>query len=142
MSGKGHSNWHMRVLLLCLAAIVLNTSTRAGAPPPQRVVEQARAAQTAYEEGLYGEALEAWRSVLATGWQAPHLFYNLGCAAFKAGEVGWAVAYFEEARRLAPRDPNILHNLRVSSSRGGDRLPGESQSRLLELLSASPPLAA
>ncbi|MCK4305921.1 MAG: tetratricopeptide repeat protein [Candidatus Eisenbacteria sp.] len=103
--------------------------------PPQSVVESIREAGAAYEASRYGEAVECYRQALALGWCSAALYYNLGCASYKAGRIGWAVAYFEEARRLSPRDPNIRHNLRTVTSKGRDRLPEKESSRLLGLLS-------
>jgi tetratricopeptide (TPR) repeat protein len=126
---------------LCLGLAVLGFLTasarapRAAGPPPQAVVEAVRQAQAAYEEGRFDAALALYREVLAAGWRSTALYYNLGCASYKQGQIGWAAAYFEEARRLSPRDPNVLHNLRILAAHSGDRLPQEDPSRLLSLLS-------
>ncbi|MFC1572750.1 hypothetical protein ACFL6M_04035 [Candidatus Eisenbacteria bacterium] len=121
------------VLAGCLFA--LPVQSKAAGNAPQSVVERIRDGEAAYEAGRYEEAVSAYRQALSSGWHSSALYYNLGCACFKAGSLGWAVAYLEEARRLAPRDASIRHNLRVASSRVRDRLPEENTSRLLALLS-------
>lgn len=109
-------------------------AARGGPIPPQSVVESVRQAEGAYEAARYDEALDLYRRVLASGWTSAALYYNLGCASFKAGRIGWAVAYLEEARQLSPRDPSIRRNLAIALSRGRDRLPEEGPSWLLDLM--------
>ncbi len=122
-------------LVLCLgAALLLAATVHADGRIPQSVIEVLRSAQGAYETGEYDEAVRLYEQVLASGWRAPSLYYNLGCASFKAGRIGWAVAYLEEARRLSPRDGSIQHNLGIATSCSRDRLPEERPSWLLDLM--------
>jgi tetratricopeptide (TPR) repeat protein len=119
------------ILVLILGAFTL---AAAGQRPPQSVADAVRQAQTAYEEGQPEQAAEIYRGVLAAGWGSAALYYNLGCASFRAGQIGWAVGFFEEARRLAPRDADIRHNLRIALGQKRDRLEEERPSWLLGLL--------
>lgn len=118
----------------CGLLAVSTGPARAGAAAPQSVVEWVNGAEAAYEAGRYEEALDLYRRALASGWISSSLYYNLGCASYKAGRIGWAVAYLEEARRLAPRDPSIRHNLGIATSRSRDRFAEEDPSGLLDLL--------
>lgn len=115
----------MGMALIALVLLGLADMAHATSRPQQTIVETLKQAETAYEDGRYEEAFGLYERVAAAGWRSSELYYNLGCAAFKDGRVGWAVAYLEEARRLAPRDPNIRHNLSIASSRSRDRLPEE-----------------
>jgi tetratricopeptide (TPR) repeat protein len=117
------------VALLIACAFVANANTA-----PHRVVEALQSAETAYIDGRSDEAITLYRQVLDAGWSSADLYYNLGCACYKAGEIGWAVAYLEEARRLAPRDGDIRYNLKVASARSRDLLTDEQPSTLLGLL--------
>jgi len=47
------------------------------------------------------------------------VYYNLGNACFRQGKLGFAILNYEQARRLAPRDPDILANLRFAEQRLG-----------------------
>jgi tetratricopeptide (TPR) repeat protein len=69
------------------------------------------AANRAYEEGRYREAIEAYQAI---GTNAPFaaLHFNLGNAFYKAGQVGQAIAEYRRARSLAPRDRDVRANLR------------------------------
>jgi len=121
---------------LLLVVLALGASAAAPASPPAPIVEALQRGERAYAANEYEVALASYREVLQGGWVSPALYYNLGCSAHKAGEVGWAVAYFEEARRLAPRDAEIRRNLKLASARARDRLPEQEGSWVLETLSA------
>jgi len=101
---------------------------------PANLVETINLAQAAYAEGRSEDAVGLYRQVLLSGWTSSDLFYNLGCACFKAGQIGWAVAYLEEARRLSPRDGDIRHNLKIAAASGRDRVTREEPSRFLGML--------
>ncbi|MBD3237970.1 MAG: tetratricopeptide repeat protein, partial [Candidatus Eisenbacteria bacterium] len=108
-----------------------------GTPPPDRVAERLAAARSAYDAGTPQESLRLYREILAAGWASPQLYYNLGCASYRAGKIPWAVAYFEQARRWAPRDPEIRHNLRVARAALAAQPPAQERSALLDLLTGA-----
>ena len=66
---------------------------------------------TAYAEGRYGDAARAYEGVLEHGVESGPLHFNLGNAYFKSGRIGLAIAEYERARRLLPRDPDVRANL-------------------------------
>ena len=70
-----------------------------------------RQANHAYSQGEYENAMEGYRDLLKRSGPSAGLNYNAGCAALKAGELGWAVVYFSRAARLDPHDPDIRTNL-------------------------------
>ena len=95
------------------------------AETPAQLFERANAA---YEAGNYAAAVDDYERAAASGVTAPDLFYNLGNAYFKQGDLGRAVLWFERARRLAPRDDDVRENLDLTRSLLRDQ----------ELLAASP----
>ena len=79
-----------------------------------------------YAEGDFRGAAAAYEGAAETGWTSPDLELALGAAYFEADETGRAVLHFERARRLAPRDADIQHNLRLAQERANvepSRLP-------------------
>jgi tetratricopeptide (TPR) repeat protein len=64
-----------------------------------------------YEEGKFRESAGAYSNLVATGTVSPALYFNLGNALFKSGQVGEAIAAYRQAERLAPRDPDLRANL-------------------------------
>lgn len=70
-----------------------------------------------YSEGDARGAAAAYEGVLDTGWTSLALELNLGNAYFGAGQLGQAVLHFERAHRLAPRNADVQHNLRLARER-------------------------
>jgi tetratricopeptide (TPR) repeat protein len=69
-----------------------------------------------YEAGNYTGAIEKDESILDKGLKSGNLYYNLGNAYFKNGELGKAILNYERARRLMPRDSDLLSNYRHAKS--------------------------
>lgn len=69
-------------------------------------------AAAAYETGEIDRAEAIYRHLAdADDRLYPTLLYNLGNCAYRRNETGRALGYYERARRLAPRDSDILQNL-------------------------------
>lgn len=89
------------------------------------------AANKLYEEGKYPEAAQAYEKLLAGGARSASLYYNLGTACFRAGQMGRSVAAFRQAEELTPRDPSLrakLQFVRKQVSGDGKVLTGWWQS--------------
>jgi hypothetical protein len=78
-----------------------------------------------YNNGQFEAARDRYRQVVEYGVEDARLFYNLGNAHFKAGELGQAILWYERALRLAPRDDDIEANLRFANLVKQDRDPEE-----------------
>src|SRR5881396_2723410 len=76
-----------------------------------------------YEEGKFAEAATAYEKMLRPGQASPALYFNLGNAFFKAGQLGRAVLKYRLAERLAPRDPDIRANLKFARNSVGAGAP-------------------
>ncbi len=80
-----------------------------------------------YEAGKFTEAAAAYENMLQQGRTSPALYFNLGNAWFKAGQLGRAVFNYRLAERLAPRDPDIRANLKFArNSIGTGTTPASS----------------
>jgi tetratricopeptide (TPR) repeat protein len=64
-----------------------------------------------YEQGKFEEAESAYEKIVQAGFISDALYFNLGNARFKSGEIGRAIAAYRQAEQLAPRDPDIRANL-------------------------------
>jgi tetratricopeptide (TPR) repeat protein len=69
------------------------------------------AANKLYAEGKFSDAATAYEKILQAGAQSPALLFNTGNAEFKSGHLGKAIAAYQNAARLAPRDAEIRANL-------------------------------
>ena len=89
-------------------------------------------ANNLYYAGKFSEAATAYENILHSGQKSVALYYNLGNAYFKSGQIGKAITAYREAEKLNPRDPDIRANLQIARNqiRGPTLAPGRGQ-RLL-----------
>lgn len=85
-----------------------------------------------YYSGKFAEAVAAYENILYSGQKSVALYYNLGNAYFKSGQIGKAIAVYREAEKLNPRDPDIRANLQFARNQiqGPTRSPSRGE-RLL-----------
>jgi len=69
-----------------------------------------------YEKKDWGKAIQEYESILGQGIKSGNLFYNLGNCYLKKGDLGMAILNYERARRLIPRDSDLLFNYRYARS--------------------------
>lgn len=121
---NGWSNW-------LVAAIGLACAWTATAAAP--LATTFAQGHDAYRAKEYPKALELYRQVAASV-QNPVVHYDLGCAAFKAGQIGEAVHNFEKAHRLAPRDADVNANLEFVRARIKDSAPEEEADLITRII--------
>ena len=66
-----------------------------------------------YAAGRFEEAAELYESAVAAGESNAALFYNLGNAWYRAGDLGRAILNYQRALALEPRHPEAAANLRL-----------------------------
>lgn len=79
------------------------------------------AANEAYREGDFGEAIRQYEQIRAGGLESGELYYNLGTAYFKGDDLGRSVVNLHRALRFLPRDGDIRANLEFVTERTLDR---------------------
>ena len=79
------------------------------------------AANAAYADGRYEEAAAMYQSLLDEQPDAT-LYYNLGNARFKQGELAQAILNYERALRLQPNNKDAQYNLAFAQSRITDNI--------------------
>jgi tetratricopeptide (TPR) repeat protein len=80
-----------------------------------------------YQQGDYNGALGSYLRIVEAGLESGELYYNIGNAYFKLGDLGHSIVYYERAHRLLPRDQDLLANLELARSLTADEitpLPG------------------
>lgn len=77
---------------------------------------------SAYGQGQWTEAQDAWEGIVAAGIQSPQLLYNLGNAYFKDGYYAKACLNYERALKLDPSYSDARYNLQFASSMTQDRI--------------------
>jgi tetratricopeptide (TPR) repeat protein len=105
---------HQRIpggVLAALIALGLHLASCLAADGLSAAFDQAN---QLYERGQHAEAAAAYAKLLQGGKASPALYFNLGNAQFRAGQIGQAMVSYLQAERLAPRDPDIQANLRFA----------------------------
>jgi tetratricopeptide (TPR) repeat protein len=63
----------------------------------------------------YEKAISLYEQILQSGEESAKLYFNLGNAYYKAGDVNSAILNYERAKILAPNDENIDFNLSIAN---------------------------
>ena len=106
------------IFAVILAGLVLLTGLGFAVLSMSRPAPVDARAMTAANElvaaGHYAEAAQMYEQLIAQGAQDAVLYYNLGSATLALGDAGRAVAAYEQAAALAPRDADIRANLELA----------------------------
>jgi tetratricopeptide (TPR) repeat protein len=76
--------------------------------------EQFNAGNKLFVQNKFADAAAAYEKLIQTGSFSPALYFNLGNAYFKSGQIGRAITAYRRAEELAPRDPDMRANLRFA----------------------------
>ena len=68
----------------------------------------------------YRKAAEIYMAVVESGMASAELYFNLGNSFFRMGDYPRAILYYEKAKRLSPKDEDILMNLGITNTRIAD----------------------
>jgi tetratricopeptide (TPR) repeat protein len=109
-----------RLTILLLLLIGLSACT-----PQTTSGAQVAEANRLYEAGQFVEAVAAYQALVDAGVEDGTLYYNLGNAYFKAGDLGRAILNYRRAQRLLPRDPDVAANLELARAQTVDRLESD-----------------
>lgn len=60
------------------------------------------------------EAADAYQKILEAGQASSAIYFNLGNAFFKSGQIGRAIEAYRQAQRISPRDPDVRANLQFA----------------------------
>ncbi|MBT3327138.1 MAG: tetratricopeptide repeat protein [Gemmatimonadales bacterium] len=69
-----------------------------------------------YQAEDWSEAISAYENLLAAGFEGADLYYNLGNAYFKKGELGRSILNWERAAAIQPGEPDLRANLDLAGS--------------------------
>jgi tetratricopeptide (TPR) repeat protein len=101
------------ILTLVIAAGTLRAETPEG--------EMAKA-NALYQQGKFEEAKDVYQAIASSGVGGGELYYNLGNAYYKTGDIARAILNYERAKRFLPADDDLLHNLQLANLTITDRI--------------------
>lgn len=100
-------------ILFLFSLLIMGIAVLSAQPIEGTTLEKKfRQANDSYTRGEYERVIVAYEELLGIVGPSADLYYNLGCAALKAGRLGSAVVNFHRAARLQPRDEDIKANLK------------------------------
>jgi hypothetical protein len=106
--------WRRVIIVLgsgIFLVLVLVVGTSLLMPKSAANVNAVQTANRLYDGGNVIEAIEIYEQLIAQGVHDSVVFYNLGNAYYKLGDLGRAVTNYNRAAQLNPRDPDIRANL-------------------------------
>ncbi len=120
-----------RILLIVLpAAFALGLTATVLASPEDDFAK----GNQFFQDKHYLQAIDSYRLVLSAGQESANLYFNLGNAYFKKGDLGYAILYYLKAKRLAPGDDDIRSNLEFARKMTSVQLEGVALNPVNNLL--------
>jgi len=87
-----------------------------------------------YKEENFAGAIANFSKIVNKGVKNGGLYYNLGNAYLKNGDLGHAVLWYERAFNLMPNDPNLKFNLKYASSLVKDKRDENEKTYIFQIL--------
>jgi tetratricopeptide (TPR) repeat protein len=75
-----------------------------------------------YEKGAYEAAIEQYSMVIAEGKHSAELYYNLGNAHYRNGEIGKSIWAYESALKINPGHDDAVFNLEFVNAQTDDKI--------------------
>jgi tetratricopeptide (TPR) repeat protein len=83
---------------------------------------------------LYRESAEAYEALIASGVRNGGVYYNLGNAYYRLGDIGRAILAYRRAELYEPHGAELRANLQTARSLGANQIEVPARSRLIENL--------
>lgn len=96
------------------------------------ILSDAMKADQAYDQGSFADASQIYESIHQRDHANGHVYFNLGNAYFRQGDLGRSVAAYLAARHYLPRDPDVAANLDYVLSRIPDRVQARAPKGALD----------
>jgi tetratricopeptide (TPR) repeat protein len=85
-----------------------------------------------YREGEFQQAIEHYQKIIDAGFESGRLYYNIGNCYYKLDEIGYAILYYEKAKKILPNDSEVGLNLELARLKVIDRVEMPSRFFLFE----------
>lgn len=79
-------------------------------------------ANALYAKAKYTDALNTYRKLAEDGYQSAAIYFNMGNASYKNGDLASAILYYEKAHKLSPGDEDINFNLKYANLKTTDKV--------------------
>ena len=75
-----------------------------------------------YAKANYKEALNDYQKIIDNGYASAAVYFNMGNASYKDGDIPSALLYYEKAHKYAPGDEDINFNIRFVNQKTTDKI--------------------
>jgi tetratricopeptide (TPR) repeat protein len=75
-----------------------------------------------YLQAKYPDAITQYEKIVQSGFENGELYFNLGNAYYKSGNIQKAILNYERAKQLLPRDEDVLFNLQLANLQVVDKI--------------------
>ena len=110
------------LFVFCLCFVSVGTSQ-----PLAPIFEKGN---TAYNDGDFEKAITYYQEVLTSGEHSAALYFNLGNAYYRLNNVAESIYYFEKAKQLDTKDPDIVFNSAFANNMTIDAIESIPESQL------------
>lgn len=104
---------------LCFAILLALPAISFGNSPVTKLFADGN---SLYAKGKYQQAVKDYQQIVDDGYRSAAVYFNLGDAYYKSGNIPSAILYFEKAHKLAPGDDDINFNLKFANLRTSDKV--------------------
>ena len=114
-------SWNKHIIMVLLPVLII-VPCGVKAINDQSAQEDFFEANRAYKNDQFQEAVDGYLKLIETGIENGHIYYNLGNAYYRLGDLGRAILFYERARLLLPRDDDLLFNLSHARNQAVDAI--------------------
>ncbi len=75
-----------------------------------------------FSKGKYEEAIKEYQNILNAGLSSASVYYNMGNAYYKLGNLPKSILFYERALLLSPQDKDVRYNLQMANIQITDKL--------------------
>lgn len=93
--------------------------------------------EQAYAAGNYDSTLVFLENLTEQGYQSFALFYNMGNAHYKLGNIPEAILHYEKAKKLKPNEDDLNYNLQLANAQITDNVKELPDNRLITFIAGA-----
>jgi len=75
-----------------------------------------------YLQAKYPDAITQYEKIIQSGFESGELYFNLGNAYYKSGNIQKAILNYERAKQLLPQDEDVQFNLQLANLQVVDKI--------------------
>jgi len=104
-------------LIVLMSCMLAGISSQAGFSKANDSAQDLfKEANIFFKNEQYDQAISIYSAILDLDIEGGNLYYNLGNAYYKSGQLGKAILFYEKARQLIPRDSDLKANYIFANS--------------------------